>query len=229
MITPLKLIAFDLDGTLYFNDTFIDKAYEKAIQRYERDYNKKIPIPTLDEILHQIGNPIPVILKNLFHQLSQEEIDQVAPYLTEETFNAVENKEGRVANGLEKVLQQLKKKGYFLAIASNGRKEYIDKVLEAHHLVSYFIPPVSLDDKTRLKKSDILQHLLNQYRLTPQEMLMVGDRKSDVEAAKKVGCRIVGCVYGFQSKEELQDADYAISSIKELPNIINQFFEKHKE
>ena len=54
--------------------------------------------------------------------------------------------------------------------------------------------------------------------ITPEEYnntIMVGDRRFDIEGANEVGIRSAGVLYGYGSREELEDA--GAQSIIELP------------
>ena len=53
-------------------------------------------------------------------------------------------------------------------------------------------------------------------------MIMVGDRKHDVEGAKKTGLSVVGVLYGYGSREELQDAgaDYFCETPREVAELL---------
>ena len=47
---------------------------------------------------------------------------------------------------------------------------------------------------------------------------MVGDRKYDVNGAKKMGVDSMGVLYGFGSREELEEAGatYIVDTVKDL-------------
>ena len=50
---------------------------------------------------------------------------------------------------------------------------------------------------------------------------MVGDRKYDVKGAKKMGVDSMGVLYGFGSREELEEAGatYIVDTVKDLEEI----------
>ena len=49
---------------------------------------------------------------------------------------------------------------------------------------------------------------------------MAGDRFQDMEIAKKHHLLSVGCIYGYGEPHELEDADFRISDIRELVDIL---------
>ena len=52
---------------------------------------------------------------------------------------------------------------------------------------------------------------------------MIGDRHSDIEAAKYTGIKSIGVTYGFGSIEEIEDAnpDFVANNVAELHTILH--------
>ena len=55
---------------------------------------------------------------------------------------------------------------------------------------------------------------------TPNQFIMIGDRKYDINGAKKMGIDSIGVTYGYGSQEELQaaSANYIVDTVEELKN-----------
>ena len=54
------------------------------------------------------------------------------------------------------------------------------------------------------------------------EGVVTGDKREDVEAAKRNLFRAMGAAYGYGSEDELQDADAAAHAASEMPDLIAQ-------
>ena len=111
------------------------------------------------------------------------------------------------------------------AIHPNNIKRVI-RALEYFHLTNYFkfIGGASLDEK-RVNKDDVIRYVLEENGIGEEEkksVIMVGDRKHDVEGAKKTGLSVVGVLYGYGSREELQDAgaDYLCETPREVAELL---------
>jgi len=50
--------------------------------------------------------------------------------------------------------------------------------------------------------------------------IVVGDRREDIMAAKENGMKSISCLYGYGSREELEDADWKIERIGDLIQIL---------
>ncbi|MGR3376400.1 HAD family hydrolase [Salipiger abyssi] len=53
-------------------------------------------------------------------------------------------------------------------------------------------------------------------RSMPQAVLMIGDAKSDIDAARQAGLRSVGVLWGWQDRSMLEGADYLAERPEEL-------------
>lgn len=76
-----------------------------------------------------------------------------------------------------------------------------------------------------MNKDDVIRYVLEENGIGEEEkksVIMVGDRKHDVEGAKKTGLSVVGVLYGYGSREELQDAgaDYLCETPREVAELL---------
>ena len=83
--------------------------------------------------------------------------------------------------------------------------------------------PVRQTTEAALQRDDL--YVLEENGIGEEEkksVIMVGDRKHDVEGAKKTGLSVVGVLYGYGSREELQDAgaDYLCETPGEVAELL---------
>ncbi len=113
-----------------------------------------------------------------------------------------------------RVLSGLYEQGHTLTTASNCGTAYLNSVLDSQSIRRFFTMPLCLEMVNGQEKADILRRHLEHF--SKENMFMVGDRSSDIEAAHAVGIPAIGCRFGFGDKSELKDADYNIYSLTEL-------------
>jgi phosphoglycolate phosphatase len=216
------LVAFDLDGVIYSSEPFLGEAYREAIARVNTQHPGAFPrVPSTREILDHVGWPVPVILDRLFPGTDPGAVDLLYAQTLEVICARVARREGLLFPGVPATLAQLQQSGFLLAIASNGRRQYIESVLRAHDIATYFTDLVSVDRNSAIReKADVLQAYLDRHRLTATQVIMVGDRASDVEAAAAVGCRFIGCDYGHGHRGEIEHAGPVVSAFDQLPALI---------
>ena len=62
----------------------------------------------------------------------------------------------------------------------------------------------------RHTKSDVIAEVFSRLKIKDRsKVLMVGDRKQDIEGAHKMGISAMGVLYGYGSREELEGAGAA--------------------
>jgi len=215
------LIAFDLDGVLYSSEPFLGEAYREAIA----NVNVQRPgsfsrVPPTREILDHVGWPLSEMLERMFPAVEVAALDLLYAEALAVICAHVRRGEGLLFPGIAETLDRLRAAGFTLVIASNGRQAYIDAVLEANGIGSYFAPLLAID-RVRMKvKADLLRGYLARYEAPVERLVMIGDRASDVEAAAAVGSRFIGCDYGHGYQHEIDGAGPIVSAFDQLLEVI---------
>ena len=223
--TMHALIAFDLDGVLYSSEPFLGEAYREAIATVNTRRPNSFPrVPSTREILDHVGWPVAVILNRLFPHIERTAVDLLYAETLEVICARVERGEGILFPDVPETLARLAAAGFRLAIASNGRRRYIEAVLRSNRLAPYFIELINVESDGITDKGQILRAYLAREALTPAQVVMVGDRSSDVDAAITVGCHFVGCDYGHGYRNEIEGAGPVVSAFSQLPGAIAAIF-----
>lgn len=108
------------------------------------------------------------------------------------------------------VLQQRVADGSRLILCTAKPRVFAERVVEhfgfAPVLSAVYGPELDgrFDDK-----GDLIEHLLEVERLSPDQVCMVGDREHDVRAAKRHSIPTVGVLWGYGSEAELASAGAA--------------------
>lgn len=223
------LIAFDLDGVLYTSEAFLADAYRESIA----DVNRRRPgaierVPTSEEILRHVGWPVPTILARLFPEADRGAVDLIYETTLEVICARVRRGEGRVFDGVAETLDELRLAGHDLVVASNGRRPYVEAVLSTYDLAPRFGALFAVDPGGCRDKGELLRAYVERHGARADEVVMVGDRASDVEAAVAVGCRFVGCDYGHGHRDEVEGHGPVISAFRALPAVIREMAEESR-
>jgi len=216
------LIAFDLDGVLYSSEPFLGEAYREAITNVNDRRPGSFPrVPETREILDHVGWPVPTILARLFPTVDPVAVELLFAETLTVIGKHVARGEGMLFPGVSDTLAHLRLAGFTLAVASNGRRHYVETVLATYGLARHFIELVSIDGSDRIKsKADILRVYLGHEQCSRTQLVMVGDRASDVEAAQAIGCHFIGCDYGHGHREEIAGVGPVVASFDALPPVI---------
>lgn len=210
-------IFFDLDGTLTDPATGITNSFIHALKFYG------LEIPSYEELCKLIGPPLPYSFETTFGFSHDKAMEAVAKY--REYFSTKGLYENKVYDGIPELLQKLKEQGRHLVVATSKPEEYSIKIIEHFGLGKYFdFVCGSLMDESRSKKDEVIAYALERCKLGEADkpcVLMVGDRFHDIEGAKKNGLKSCGVLFGYGSREELENAgaDYIVNSVNELLEI----------
>ena len=122
---------------------------------------------------------------------------------------------------VEEMLQELKRKGYILAVASSKPEYYVTQILDYFKLSSYFDVVVGSEmNGARTSKSEVIEEALKRINMSDKlnEVLMVGDKEHDVLGARAAGLDCVAVAYGYGTQEELTEANplKIVDSVDEL-------------
>ena len=216
------LVAFDLDGVLYTSEAFLGAAYREAIAKVNARRPGSFPrVPSAREIVDHVGWPVLVILERLFPRIERTAVDLLAAESLGVICAHVERGEGQLFPGVVATLERLRGSGFLLAVASNGRRPYVEAVLRAHQLTPYFVDLITIDQAPAVtEKADVLRSYLARHSLVVEQLVMVGDRASDVTAAAAIDCRFIGCDYGHGHRSEIEDAGPLVSSFDQLLRVV---------
>ncbi|WP_426350940.1 HAD hydrolase-like protein [Alloiococcus sp. CFN-8] len=211
-----KYILFDLDGTLTDSQEGITKSVQHALKYFD------IIEEDLSKLICFIGPP----LKDMFCEKYgfSEEVALMAIERYRERFSELGWAENALYPGVKETLEKLKAKGLILAIASSKPEFFVNKIVEHFGIKDYFNAIVGSElDGTRINKCEVVEEAIRRLGLTSEDRqlsVLVGDKIHDVEGAHSSGIHCIGASYGFGTDEELQEAEYVINSIEELPLIL---------
>ena len=215
-----QYIFFDLDGTLTDPREGITKSVQYALGHMgieETDLTKLLPF---------IGPPLLESFQE-YYDFTEGEARKAVEYYRE-YFSETGVFENLLFDGVKELLTSLKAHGKVVAIASSKPEVFVRMILEHFGVEQYFdyICGGSMDE-SRLKKEEVIEELLGRMQLSGEErkkILMVGDRRHDVEGAACFGIPCLGLSMGFAAKGELERAGAVdiVDSMKELEAFILQ-------
>ncbi len=132
-----------------------------------------------------------------------------------------ESKGYRVLPGVRELLPRLSEEGYLLGLTTGGVETAAHIKLERGHLNRYFhFGGYGSDSTDRVELTrraiDRARTILG-HKLSPDEVLVVGDTPKDIAAAHGAGAVAVGVATGSYSKEKLAEAgaDYVLGTLEE--------------
>ena len=191
-------ILFDLDGTLTDPYLGITNSVKYSLGKFgitEKDDNKlKLFIgPSLERSFME------------YYSFDKKTVKKAIGYYRE-YFSEKGIYENTLYNGIENILAELSKKNKKCILATSKPEIFADKILGYFHINTYFKYIAGSDmEGAFVEKEDIIKHIIEKYELNKKETIMIGDRKYDIIGANKNGIDSIGVLYGYGSKEELEN------------------------
>ena len=193
-------VLFDLDGTLTDSRAGITGSLRHALTRLGR------PCPDDEVLATFIGPPLRGTLATLLDTADPELIETaVAHYRAR--YDEVGLFENRVYDGVPEMLEGTARLAGPLLVATAKLQRLAARIVTHFDLARHFAGVYGAEAGGRFdRKSDLVAHLLERRIIRAGRAVMVGDRASDIEAARLHGIPSVGALWGFGSARELTDA-----------------------
>lgn len=210
----MQALLFDLDGTLVHTAPDVHTAIN-----YARGQLGLPPI-SFEQALKAIG---PGADRFVYTVLGEENAHLLEPYLAifRPYYLNICAQNSRPFPGIVALLDRLQ--GYPLAVVTNKRLEQSMALLKAIELDRYFRLFVGPELVTRIKPApDMIQYVLDQFGIAPDQALMIGDTDNDLLASKAAGVPCCAVGWGYADPQFLKSLqpDYFIETPGDLLQIL---------
>jgi HAD superfamily hydrolase (TIGR01549 family) len=206
-----------MDGTLTQTNQLIYDSFNHIAQKYA---GKTYTIP---EIHAMFGPPEEEALLAI---VRPEQIDSVMKeYLA--FYRAHHNQLARLYPGIDKILSYTKERGKKLALFTGKGTHTTNITLQEFKIDKYFDYVVTGNDVVQRKpSSEGLKKIMKHFAFLPDEVLMVGDAASDVNAAREAGVKIAAVLWDSYAKEKVlqMDTDFVFHDVKEFHDWLKEQF-----
>jgi phosphoglycolate phosphatase len=230
-VLPVKALIFDLDGTLAaFNLDY--RTVRKLVKTYL--VGRGIPgnLLSLDESVFEMLRKTEAWARE--SGKSEGFIDE----LRHEALNTTESYELEAASrtnllpGVVETLRALRTMGLRIGLCTINSEKSVDRILERFNLASLFDVTVSRNQVQHVKPDP--EHLLVALKVlgaAPEETLVVGDSRVDMQSAKALGAIAVGLPTGVSSVEQLMagGADYVVTEMSDVPLLARRLKENGQD
>ena len=191
-------ILFDFDGTVFDSAEGITKSVQYAL-------GKMGIRAELDELMCFAGPPLDEMFA-LRYGMSEDEA-QTAVRFYRERYTPIGWEECTPFAGMHELMYRLRGKGAKIAVATSKPRRFAEQILEKYGMSDAFdLVCGSEFDGTRGQKWEVIEYALQSFGISPDEAIMVGDRKYDVIGAEKCGVDCVGVRFGYAEPGELEAA-----------------------
>ncbi|MFC5742871.1 HAD hydrolase-like protein [Dyella tabacisoli] len=196
------LCLFDLDGTLIDSEHGILACIKHALVQLQT------PVPEHASLRSWIGPP----LRHSFAPLLDHDPARIeaAVHHYHERFHTDGWREHTVYPGIEAMIERLLSAGHQLAIVTSKPQRHAAPIIGALPFGRAFTRMYGPHpDSAHSEKASMIACALTDFDVSPTQAVMIGDRCFDIEGAVANRVDGIGVLWGFGSREELQQAGAA--------------------
>jgi dTMP kinase len=187
-----KSVVWDLDGVLTDSAPGIISTTKYVLSKM----NKRIPSDTVLRMF--LGPPLAVSFRELCGMSEKQAF--IASDLYRERYRTDGWHDNAVYPGIRPLLKALRDKGCYLCVATGKSTSAAKRILDAFFLTPYFDRIIgSSENQHNVQKQDVIVDALQGNNAA----VMIGDRGSDILAARALGIDSIAVSYGYGSDEEL--------------------------
>jgi phosphoglycolate phosphatase len=190
------IVLFDLDGTLSHSEPGICGTLKLALTEVG------LPVPSDEQLRTAIGPPFTIGLPDI--GVPADRVDEVTV-----AYRAIYEHTGlfdtSLYDGVGDLLDGLADAGHTLCVATSKPETSARRVIEHFDLTDRFkVIGAASDDYVLHTKADVIASVLDRLGVVGGDgIVMIGDRRFDVEGAATHGIDTIGVTWGYGSREEL--------------------------
>jgi len=193
-------VLFDLDGTLTDSRAGITACIRHALGRLGR------ACPDDDALAAYIGPPLRGTFSTLLGTSDPELIETALAHYRAR-YDDVGLYENRVYDGVPAMLEDTARRARAMFVATAKPLHAASRIVTHFELARHFVSVHGAEPGGRFDaKADLLAHLVATGVIRAETSVMVGDRGSDISAARINGIRSIGAGWGYGESRELADA-----------------------
>ncbi len=225
---PYTYLLFDLDGTISRSAPGIIRSVKyglDAVGIHETD---------MEKLSTFIGPPLNTQMKKLYDMSDEDIVTAVMKF--RELYESSALYDCTPYEGIEALLQDTRKAGCFLAVASSKPEPFVKEIIRHFGFTDLFHVICGSDPNNEFKKDNNknqkawtietaltrLEALGAKREDLAAHTVMIGDTGYDADGAAQMHLPCIGVTYGYGSREELEahHTPTIVDSVEELRDIL---------
>lgn len=223
MTKPLRLIVFDVDGTLVDSQQDIVASMRGA---YEA---AGLEAPDRAAILAIVGLSLNVAIPRLTPGLPAESYDFLEKSY-KEIYHQRRSSQGTLVSspmypGVRQMLGQVASvPEHLLGVATGKSRRGLDALIAGHGLEGMFLTQQVADHHPSKPHPAMLLAALAETGVDAANAVMIGDTEFDIQMARAAGMRAIGVSWGYHTPDRLDGADVVVHEVAQLADTITRLW-----
>ena len=222
---PLRLVIFDVDGTLVDSQADILGAMHMTFAAED------LPTPPREAVLGVVGLSLDVLMLELAPEAEAVTRARLVQGYKDAYMTLRAEQGGKVSSpfypGARETLEALHAQPKtLLGVATGKSQRGLDKLIEAHDLEGMFVTRQVADFHPSKPHPAMLREALRETGVAAENAVMVGDTSFDMEMAQAAGITGIGVRWGYHPTERLTAARHMLDRFDALPALLATIWEK---
>jgi len=214
----LKLVVFDFEGTVVDTLTGATKSFLSMLDFYELE---KISVKKIHDYLS--APAMDMVRELLYHPDYPSDFYHRATFKYESIYRQNMIDHTKLYRGFKKILKDLSlRKNLSVCLISNQNYELVSENIDALEVTDFFDFIVAADQVENPKPhTEMIEQLMLATGATSDQVMFIGDEKSDIEMGKLAGVYTTAVTwgYGLEADLRLANPDSILTKPIDLTNI----------
>ena len=225
MSGPLRLILFDVDGTLVDSQNAIVRAMALSFEALGLMAPKRTDIVVIKCLSLEIAvvRLVPGLTAPLYEDLVA---GYKSAYAGLRAKNVAAQSSPLFANARTVLHSVWGRPQVFLGVATGKSRRGLDYVLNAQKLLDYFVTVQCVDDHPSKPHPAMAWAALAETGVAARNAVMIGDTQFDMEMAAAAGLHAIGVTWGYHGVDRLITADHIANDFSQIPDILDTLWQE---
>ncbi len=213
MFILYRAVLFDFDGTLADTLPLLFFSFKQVFRKYAgRELSEQ-------DILDLFGPTEDGLLEKM---IDKDKLDEAAA----EFYHLYEDRHAKYVMPqpeIEQILRDLKERGLRLGVFTGKGKKSAEISMKRLGLEHFFDAIITGDDVAHPKPApDGIHQAIEQMRVSPSDIIFVGDSDADVQAARSAGVKVIAVKWLTpQTVDHKVAPDYLVKDVVEFREVIH--------
>lgn len=223
MSRPLRLILFDVDGTLVDSQGDIVTSMAAAFDEVG------LAAPDRDVVLSIVGLSLPRAIAELAPKADSKTQDRLVTAYKDSymRLRAItgSQKSSPLYPGARAVLERFAKvPENLLGVATGKSQRGLDALISGHELEGMFLTRQTADHHPSKPHPSMILRAMEEAGVGPEDTVMIGDTSFDMEMARAAGVTALGVSWGYHDTLRLNAAHRVIDRMDQLPAAVEEIW-----
>jgi len=196
-MSAVKLVIFDWDGTVMDSVGKIVNCVQGAAQRLQ------VAVPTFDQAKQIIGLSLEPAFARLF-PLADTQTRLALCEAYKEIYLHHDQTATPLFTGARELFTDLQQQGYLLAVATGKMRRGLNRIFEETQTGHFFHTSRCADEAHSKPHPQMLEQILAELKLKPEQAVMVGDTVHDLAMAHAIQMPRIGITHGVHKAADFE-------------------------